>query len=110
MRIGFLSIPHKGYTLQGLLANKSEAEVGKSEAEVRPIAFRLFEEISYYSFAGQLQGTDKELVPPLILAISVQNNCCARYLVELSLPWMHIEVIVAGAGVGRGAPLARTCK
>ena len=108
MRIGFLSIPHKGYTLQGLLANKSEAEVG--EAEVRPAAFRLFEDISYHSFAGELQGKDKERVPPLILAISVRNNCWATYLVELSKPWMHVQVIVARGGVGRGAPLARTCK
>ena len=110
MLIGFLSIPHKGYTLQGLLANKSEAEVGKSEAEVRPTAFRLFADISCYSFAGELQGTDKELVPPLILAIYVLNNCWAKYLVELSKPWMDLQVIVARGGVGRGAPLARTCK
>ena len=103
MLIGFLSIPHKGYTLQGLLANKSEAEVG-------PVASRLFADISHCSFAGALQGTDKELVPPLILAIYVRNNCWAKYLVELSKPWMHLQVIVARGGAGRGAPLARTCK
>ena len=107
---GVLSIPDKGFTLQGVLANKPGGEVPYANQDVpaNPLqchlkaARDLLLEINKYSCAGTVQGPHH--VPPLILAL-MQNNPWARDLVECSKPFSTFFYMARG-GVGRGAPLA----
>ena len=109
---GVLSSPDKGYTLQGILASKSEEVAANVNASGGPPDRRqlylqcgrlLLLQINEYSCAWTPQNTFDG--PPLIVALK-NRNPWAMDLVECSKPFSARLYTAPSGKLGRGAPLA----